>query len=280
MKRFQFYLLACASVLTAPAALAQQYVRPDASRPSAHFGVTTGLGTTWVIDNNLLEDPNYQYVQTYRRAPIGFTLGYHFNDRNGVQIEANRTMQGTDFQIQEQEQGAPRVGTKNLRLTYWSVPVLFKYTSGAARRTRFEFHIGPQLNFLQAAEDVNRYDRNATLAVRPGDTDLLTVNNRTGGYAVKAGTSEVLGTKADYRSQTFGAAFGLGIEVKIVGPLYASALTRATITAADIRSDSGRARAKDVGYYSPRRSAVVGLQIGLHWQFISPEEGHPKDRSY
>jgi opacity protein-like surface antigen len=280
MKRFRFLFPVVAGVLLAPAALAQQYVRPDASRPSAHFGITTGLATTWVVDDALLGDPNYEYVQTYRRAPLGFTLGYHFNDRNGVQIEANRTLMGGDFQIKEQEAGAPRVGTKNLRLTYWSVPIMFKYTSGAARRTRFEFHVGPQLNFLQSAEDVNRYDRAATLAVRLGDTDLTTPNTRTGGYAVKAGTSETLASKSSYRSQTIGAAFGLGIELKIVGPLYASALARATITAGDIRSDSGREQAKATGYYAPRRNAAIGLQIGLHWQFISPEEGHPKDRSY
>jgi hypothetical protein len=231
------------------------------------------------VDDALLADPNYQYVQTYRRAPIGFTFGYHFNDRNGVQIEANRTMQGADFQIQEQEQGQPRVGTKNLRLTYWSVPIMFKYTAGVARRTRFEFHVGPQLNFLQAAEDINRYDRAATLVARSGDTDLATLTSRSGDYLVKANTTDVLAGKSDYRSKTLGAAFGLGIEVKVFGPLYASALARATITASDIRSDSGRARARENSYYAPRRSAVVGLQIGLHWQFISPEEGHPKDRS-
>lgn len=268
------------ALLLLPAMAAHaQMMRPDARRPSAHIGLTTGLAATWIVDFRLLEDPNYLDVQTYRRAPIGVTAGYHFNDRNGVQVEVNKTLQGADFQIIGQGDGDPRVGTKNVRLTYWSVPVLFKYTSGAARRTRFEFHFGPQVNLLSAASDINRYDRDGTLRVQEGKTDITT-KNVPGGYAVKANTTQVLATDADYRERTLSAVFGLGVEMKVAGPVYASALVRGSLTVNDIRSEAGQTRARDNSYYVGRQSALMGVQVGLHWQFISPEEGHPKDRPY
>ena len=270
-------------LLLVGAAQAQnQALLPDARRPSAHIGVTTGLATSWIVDQQLLEDPNYLNVQSYRRAPIGFTFGYHFNDRNGVQIEANKTMQGADFQIRGQQSGKPRVGSKNVRLTYWSVPVLFKYTSGVARRTRFEFHVGPQLNLLSSAEDINRYDRSTTLRVIPGKTDLTKSNLPGGasGLAVMGGTTQILATTDDYRSQTLSAVFGFGVEVKVAGPIYVSALVRGSMSVNEIRSEAGQARARESDYYSGRQNALLGVQVGLHWQFISPEEGHPKDRGY
>lgn len=266
-------------LLGSPAASAQTLYgkrSPDARRPSAHFGITTGLATTWLVDHKLLQDPNYVNVQTYRRAPIGFTAGYHFNDRNGIQLELNRTLQGADFQIISPEDGEPRIGTKNIRLAYWSLPVLYKYTAGAARQTRFEFHIGPQINFLQSADDLNRYDRAGTLRVVPGKTDLTTLPNN----MVASDTQQRLATTSDYRTRTLSAAFGLGIEVKVAGPVYASALVRSTITINDIRSQKGQARARARNYYAGRQSALLGVQVGVHWQFIRPSEGHPKDRRY
>lgn len=272
-------LLIALAVGAAPRAAAQQ-TRPDARRPSAHIGLTTGLAATWIIDQRLLEDPNYLDVQTYRRAPIGVTFGYHFNDRNGFQIEANKTGQGADFQIIGSGDDQTRIGTKNVRLTYWSVPVLYKYTSGAARRTRFEFHVGPQLNFLSSASDVNRYDRDGILTVTAGRTDITTATGPRNTHPVKAGTSAQFATTDDYRTHTLSAVFGFGVEVKIVGPLYASALVRGTISVQEIRADQAADRARKTGYYTGRQNALAGVQVGLHWQFISPEEGHPKDRPY
>ncbi len=267
--------------LLLPAFAAQaQLTRSDAQRPSAHIGVTTGLAATWIIDHKLLGDLNYLDVQTYRRAPIGFTAGYHFNNRNGVQVELNKTMQGADFQIVGQEDAAPRVGTKNLRLTYWSVPILFKYTSGAARKTRFEFHGGPQINFLSVAEDINRYTRAGALDVIKGKTDITVANAPRNTYLVKAGQTDVLATSADYRQRTLSAVFGIGVEVKVVGPVYASALLRGSISIKDIRSEAGQQRARANEYYTGRQSALLGFQVGLHWQFIAPAEGNPKDRPY
>ncbi len=262
----------------APAARAQLFMRSDANRPSAHLGLTTGLAATWVVDHRLLEDPNYLDVQTYRRAPIGFTFGYHFNDRNGVQLEMNRTRQGADLQIIGSDDDKTRLGTKNINLDYWSMPVLFKYTSGAARRTRFEFHLGPQVNFLNSAEEVNRYDRAGKLRVLSGKTDLTPEN--TPGGLVKANTRRVMATTTNYRPITLSGVFGLGVEVKVAGPIYCSALLRGTFTVDEVRSTVGQEQARKIGYYARRQNAVVGLQVGLHWQFITPAEGHPKDRPY
>lgn len=282
MNRFwPLLLLSGGLALLARPAQAQYYIRDDARRPSFHLGVTTGLGTSWLIDNRLLEDPNYRYVQTYRRAPFGVTTGVHFNDHNGVQIEFVQVKQGADHQIISPSDNDRRVGTKNINLTYLSVPVLYKYTAGVDRKTRFEFHVGPQFNFLSAAEEVNRYDQDAVLQVTKGKTDLVAnVPGNTKTHVVKAGTREVLASKSDYRAKTIGAAFGMGLEFRLYGPLYLSALVRATYAFTELRSDAAVQRAKDAGYYTPRQSAIIGAQVGLHYQFISPAEGHPKDRGY
>lgn len=260
-----------------PRSTQAQLVLRDADRHSAHLGITTGIGTTWLVDAKLLNDPNYEYVQTYRRAPIGLTFGYHFNDRNGAQVEVNRTMQGADFQIIEKNNSRRRVGTKNARLTYWSVPILFKYTAGAARRVRFEFHVGPQLNFLAAGSEENHYSTNGTLLVVPGKTDLTEANSSRG-RTVEANTTDVLAQKADFRSQTLGAAFGLGLEFRLFGDFYMSTLLRGTYSFDDIRSDQWVEQVKVTGYHNDRQSAVIGMQIGLHYQFIRVAEGRPKDR--
>jgi len=277
MNRFWF-LIAALTLLALPSAQAQ-YIRNDARRPSGHLGLTTGLATTWIVDRKLLEDPNYQYVQTYRRAPIGFTAGYHFNDRNGIQVEFVSVKQGADFQILTKTDVEERVGTKNINLTYWSIPILFKYTGGVARPARFEFHVGPQLNLLSSGEEINRYTQDGILKVQRANTDLMERNTRDG-YSITAGTSDVLARKADLRASTWSAVFGLGLEFKIYGPLYASTLLRGTFSLNDVRGGQLIGKARSFQYYTGRNSAVLGLQVGLHYQFISPAEGHPKDRGY
>ncbi len=269
--------LAALGLLTALPASAQITIR-DADRVSAHFGLTTGLNITSLVDAKLRGDPNYQSRTTYHSQPIGFTAGVHFNEHNGVQVEANHVRQGTHFVITDSRNGDRLVGTKDVLLTYWSVPLLYKYTAAAAAPVRFELHLGPQLNFLRSGIEVNRYSGNAVLVASPSTTDLTGPNSN---LAVTAGTEQQLAAAADFRSTTFSGVFGLGVEYQIKNTgFYVSTVLRGTYSLGDVRSADRVEKAKAVGYYNTRQSAVLGGQIGLHYQFIQQAEGHPKDRSF
>ncbi len=87
------------------------------------FGVFGGFNFPFTIDQGLGKDPRFYGKLTIRSTPIGFSYGY---DRVGfgVLLTPNYTRTGQKFIIKNTTGG--EVGTRDVQMNYFSVPVAIK----------------------------------------------------------------------------------------------------------------------------------------------------------
>ena len=231
-----------------------------------HIGFISGFNSTWVLDQKLFDDPNYDYNRTWNWAPYGVALGYKFNPSSSIDVEFFKNNMGAEFDIigrETPQSNDKTVGKKEIKLEYWSLPILYKYTTGGA--VRFNMHIGPQISFLSKGSEANKMHETADLNVGHG-TDLPTALG-VSALTYPAGTY-ALATKEDFKKTDFGLAFGFGMEADITTNLYFSANIRFYSGFNDIRSDAAIATAKGWDYYDDSRNNITGgLQLGLHYRF-------------
>ena len=246
-----------------------------------YLGVTTSYNSTWVLDQKLMDDQNYDTQNTWDDSPIGFTLGYKVNPSSSIQVEITKNTMGAEFDILGSQiyDGEKRViGEKNIETKYWSVPVLYKFTSG--EKVRFNFHVGPQFSFLSEGSEVNEFTETGILKITASGTDITVAdaashpNTTTADLEIlgksalyQSGENDVRAGKEDFNKTDIGALVGLGLEADIVNNLYISANFRVYYGFKDIRSDARVAEAEARGYYDSRTNATAGFQIGLHYRF-------------
>lgn len=87
------------------------------------FGVFGGFNVPITYDQGLQKDPRFEGKVTFRATPIGFTYGYD-HVGFGIVISPNYTQIGQKFLIKNTVGGD--VGTRNVRMDYFSVPVALK----------------------------------------------------------------------------------------------------------------------------------------------------------
>ena len=64
-----------------------------------HIGVTSGINTTIILDQGLLDDPRYNSTYTHNFSPIGLAAGVDFGPRFGLQLESILTNQEQIFEV-------------------------------------------------------------------------------------------------------------------------------------------------------------------------------------
>ena len=247
-----------------------------------HIGIITGYNSTWVLDQKLFDDPNYDSRHTWNSAPFGVVLGYKFNPNSSFQVEVFKNNMGAEYDIKGSDlfgQPTKTVGEKRIELKYTSLPILYKLTTG--EKVRFNFHFGPQFNFLSEASEVNEINQQTVLRANLSSTDLTAADiaaypNTTTVSVDERGKSVLLTSdtynrapkgKEDFNKTDIGAALGLGLEADIVSNLYLSANLRFYYGFKDIRSDASVDEAEARGYYDSRNNVSGGVQIGLHYRF-------------
>lgn len=87
------------------------------------FGVFGGFNFPFTVDQGLSKDPRFVGRFTIRATPVGFAYGY---DRvgHGILLTPNYTQTGQKFIIKNTTGGD--VGTRNVQMNYFSVPVALK----------------------------------------------------------------------------------------------------------------------------------------------------------
>ncbi|HSI90874.1 MAG TPA: outer membrane beta-barrel protein [Adhaeribacter sp.] len=246
-----------------------------------YIGVTSSYNATWVLDQKLFDDQNYDSRSTWDDSPIGFTVGYKFSRNTNFQIELNKNTMGAEYDIlgsQVYDGERTVIGEKNIEIKYWSVPVLYKLTTGD--KVRFNFHLGPQFSFLTEGKEVNEFTSTGILKITPNGTDLTAADAashpnttttdpeiRSKSALYQQGENDERATKDDFNQTDIGALLGLGLEADIIGNLYISGNVRVYYGFKDIRSDARKAEAESRGYYDSRNNATVGFQVGLHYRF-------------
>ena len=69
------------------------------SHAQLHFGVTTAVNSSFVLDKGLSEDPRHNSTFTYEFAPVGFAFGVDIGKRFGLQLESIIANQGQVFEV-------------------------------------------------------------------------------------------------------------------------------------------------------------------------------------
>jgi hypothetical protein len=115
-----------------------------------HFGATTAINATFVLDKGLTEDPRYNKPEmTYKMAPIGFNFGVDLGRKFGLSLESILSKQGQIYKIidaAEQVKGQRKIDMSMLQL-----PFLMRFMSGGNGGARANFNFGPQLSIIRDA---------------------------------------------------------------------------------------------------------------------------------
>jgi hypothetical protein len=141
-----------------------------------HIGAVGSVNNTWVLNQNNFSNL-YPFVDTIIRTSeldykltwgytAGVALGYNFNHMLG--IESQVVVTGTGQRYEDKLQGPAVLGikpygdntpegrvkvTRDVRLTYVQIPVMFKFTSKKGRVGKFYGMLGPQFGFRISAKE-------------------------------------------------------------------------------------------------------------------------------
>ncbi|MDZ7646613.1 MAG: hypothetical protein U5K54_05205 [Cytophagales bacterium] len=87
------------------------------------MGFSEGFNSPFTVDQGLSKDPRFYGKLTIRSTPVGFSYGY---DRvgHGILLTPNYTRTGQKFIIKNTTGG--EVGTRDVQMNYFSVPVALK----------------------------------------------------------------------------------------------------------------------------------------------------------
>jgi len=249
--------------------LAITFLLPVLAMGQVHFGATTGLNATFVLDKGLKEDPRYNSTYTYQWSPVGFNFGVDIGRKFGLQLESILSNQG---QIYEVINTAKEVsGKRNIDLQYLNIPMLLKFMNGGDGKARTNFNFGPQLGLLTKARETITFDPGIYPIPEGGDFVLPegAIDNQDGTYTLEEPfTDELSKAKNNFRDMEFQIAMAFGVDIDLSKHLYLSTQVRANYSLTDMRNgdviDSIKAgNAEDI--FGSRANLLVGIQFGLHY---------------
>jgi len=264
MKRYILSFLAITSCLVLVA------------QPKIHFGVTTAMNSTLVLNQGLESDPRYGETEfTYQWSPIGFSFGTDFTRGFGLQLEAMLNNQEQIRQIQSVVNTVQKVkaGEQQLSMQYLQLPLLMRFMSKGGSATRFNFNIGPQLSLLTDAQEL------ATL--QPGDYEWPdgeqpdpenfpdATQNPDGTWNLPSGgTDVVISETNDFRNAMFTIAGGFGLDIDVSKNIYLTTYTRFTYAFQDVRNEDFFNSVVNGNYNQLLKSSAIvdiSVQLGVHY---------------
>lgn len=240
-----------------------------------HFGLTTAMNATYVLDQGLSKDPRYNSTATYKWAPVGFNFGFDIGRKFGLSLESIMARQGQVYQIidaAEKVKGERKIDIKTIQ-----IPMLMRFMSGGNAGVRGNFNVGPQLNLLTDA--IESVQAQAGTYDIPEGVDFTSIqsefpgatNNGNGTYTLanNVPTREVLSKKAnDFKNTEFAIALAFGLDIDLSKHLYLTTQVRGNYTLTDMRNGDVIEQIKngDGGsIFGQRASMNVGMQLGLHY---------------
>lgn len=250
--------------------LAITFLLPVLAMGQVHFGATTGLNATFVLDKGLKEDPRYNSTYTYQWSPVGFNFGVDIGRKFGLQLESILSNQG---QIYEVIDAAKEVsGKRNIDLQYLNIPMLLKFMNGGDGKARTNFNFGPQLGLLTKAKETITFD--AGTYTIPADENFefpegATINEQEGTYTIAEPiTKEFTKAQNQFRDMEFQIAMAFGVDIDLSKHLYLSTQVRANYSLTDMRNGDviDAIKAGNAGdIFGSRANLLVGIQFGLHY---------------
>lgn len=250
------------------------FVHVSTAQVKVHFGATTAVNSTFVLDKGLSEDPRYNSTATYQWDPVGFSFGADLSDGFGLQLESIFAKQGQIFEVIDFAKKV--VGQRKIELSYVQLPLFLKFMSKGDSKARTNFSIGPQLSILTKGLETLQYAASTQTIPEGAEIPAGATLNADGTYDVpELPLTELLSTTAATEIEKFknteiqlAAAFGLDID--IAKNLYLSTLIRANYGITDLRNKDlvetlQNSSTKEL--FSRRSNLSVGVQFGLNFMF-------------
>jgi hypothetical protein len=242
------------------------------AQPRVHVGITTGINSSFVLDQGLKADPRYVSELTFKTAPVGFGFGIDFTNKFGLHFESIRAAQGQIYQIMDIYDKI--VGQRTIDLQCLQIPMLMRFMGGGDQVARMNFQIGPQLSILQSGVETMEYAASVQQIPEGAEIPDGAVQNPDGSYTVpELDPVNLLSSSAENEVQKFKdkevqLAMGFGVDIDILKHFYLSTNIRASYSFTDLRNEEllEILQAQDLsGVLDRRANVLVGIQLGIHW---------------
>ena len=279
MKRaINLFLLICLAGFAMHKSMAQVQV---------HFGATTAVNATFVLDKGLSEDPRYSSSYTYKWAPVGFNFGMELGRKFGLSLESILSKQGQIYKIID---AAEKIkGERKIDLSYIQLPLLMKFMGGGNGGARGNFNFGPQLSLLRGA--VESVQAQAGTYAIPEGMDFAAIQSEFPSaqqnpdgttYTLPSDMSapkEILSKKLDsFKNSEFSLAAAFGLDIDLSKHLFLTTQVRATYSLTDMRNGDVIEQLKSGGnIFANRANLLIGMQLGLHYTLGSTRSFKFKD---
>lgn len=235
-----------------------------------HFGVTTAINATFVLDEGLSQDPRYSSQYTYNIAPIGFAFGVELGRTFGFSLESILSRQGQIYEIIDAAEQIK--GQREISLSYVHLPLLMKFMSGGTAGVRTNFNLGPQLSLMTSAVESMHYEA-GTFNIPDDPAFSLpegAVDNGDGTYtAPSMQPTELLTREANqFRETEFQIAAAFGLDIDLSRHLFLSTQVRANYSLTDMRTGDvieNLQNGEGSDIFGKRANMLIGFQLGLHY---------------
>ena len=248
MKKFCIFLIL--SLLLAGPMFAQHF----------YIGVNGAVNSTWItnVKNDSMPDMNYKSTI---HPSFGLNIGYQFNEHLALVLMPGYGILGqkledsyTSDTIIAKSTTNPNEFARDIKLTYFQIPLLFKYTVGG-QVTKFFVAVGPQFNMLMSAKQT--FTKN-------GSTWHEQFLNRTSGKIEYRDTEDI---KDHYNSMDIQARLDFGLEFMVAKKLMIDAGLNLGYSLMDINASDWKVTKKASESYTASHNLVGGFTVGVNYVF-------------
>ncbi|SDM41587.1 Outer membrane protein beta-barrel domain-containing protein [Catalinimonas alkaloidigena] len=233
---------------------------PALAQQGLHVGLVSSYNTTWVLDQQMFDSPEFEVVPSYAFAPVGLSVGYHFSDEVGLFGQAILTNIRQTFDVEELDVA---IGERTTELQYLNVPILFRFSSSPDRTVGFNFYIGPQFSFLLRGEERFTFDGGTNSPFLTYEATYASTDND---------------DKYQFNTFDFGGVIAFGAFFNLTEDLYLTLDIRANGNVLEMREkawvEAEESLYKNLtsgyrGDMSKRHVVWGGVEAGLHYVFSS-----------
>jgi hypothetical protein len=231
-----------------------------------HLGARYAPQVTYYLNSDDFDDPERDPGPRFRNSGA-LLIGYHFSDNIGIGTELTLSGEGVRYVPQKKE---PDYDYKtDINLTYFKLPVLFRFNTDPTKRAAFQGFIGPQFSFITGANwrtTETESGKTTVLEYKSFDYKSMTIppykENINDPFWVRDVADLIFEESASkgqyklrelYKSITIGAVLGLGFKIKIVENLYVDGLARLDFHFNDIEAKN-KYILKDYGDFDATRN--------------------------
>lgn len=198
-----------------------------------HLGVQVTPKSPLIINQNAYGEEELEYRFTFGYA-AGVEAGYYFTDKLGLFTGFQYSTQGQQYQ----DESPQSVIDREVKLSYWRVPLYFRFSS-EADVVGFYVNAGTYFAFLNSAE----------ISYQNAGIDL-----------------SVADASDRFKDTEVGFLGGLGAQIHFSEQFYGTAGLRFTYGFADMNTEDWQITNLD-GVYDPSHNASLGINLGLAYVF-------------